>query len=189
MPQREGFHRQVFAVEQYSFARGVDDVEFQVEAQLLAEHVENLAQDAFAFCEGVHSHGASVLVERHGGQQPGQSQEMVAMEVGDEYIGDSGERQAETAQLKLCPFPAVNQHQAAAIGDRLCRWHVAHCRRGGAAAENGDVEIAHLWQRPYWRAEAMAASTSAFSSSPCLSRLMMVPSGPKRIMQGIPEIP
>ena len=62
VPQREGFHRQVFAVEQYSFARGVDDVEFQVEAQLLAEHVENLAQDALAFCEGVHSHGASVLV-------------------------------------------------------------------------------------------------------------------------------
>ncbi len=36
---------------------------------------------------------------------------------------------------------------------------------------------------------AMAASTSARSASSCLSRLMIVPSGPKRIMQGMPVIP
>lgn len=48
--------------------------------------------------------------------------------------------------------------------------------------------MAEISRRIYCRL-ASAASTVARSSSSCLSRLMMVPSGPKRMMHGMPVIP
>lgn len=59
---------------------------------------------------------------------------MVAVEMRDKNITDSGKRQPVTPQLQLCALGAVDEHQFVAVPHRLGTGIVPECRSGGAAA-------------------------------------------------------
>ena len=110
---------------------------------LAAENGHDLSQDAGALIEGVDGEGAAFFVKGKSGQQTGQAEEVVAVEMGYEDMGEARKLEPLTHHLELRALAAIDHEQSIAEVDDLTRRHMADRRRGRAAAENVDLKICH----------------------------------------------
>lgn len=99
-----------------------------------------------------------------------------AHRTGSGYINDRGE------------VVAVNDGGYVLLPDGGAYTIVVMVKDFAGPQADADKLIAEVSRRVYGRL-ANAASTASRSSSSCLSRLMMVPSGPNSMMQGMPVMP
>ena len=103
-------------------------------------------------------------MERHGGEQSRQTEEMVAVEVREKYMVQTAEFQPHAPHLQLGTFTAVDHEQAVAVVYDLRGRLVSKRGHCGSAAQYVDGEFAQC--QLFWL--MWTSSWGKGKESPCL---------------------
>ncbi len=111
----------------------------------MAEKVHHAPEHLRSLGEGMDGDGPADVVQRYCREQPRQTQEVVAVEVGNKDVGNLCKRKAVAAQLQLSALAAVNQHQAPAVVEHLGAGEVSQGGRSRPYSEICHTEITHIF--------------------------------------------
>ena len=139
--KREIFHNHCAVFVEHGRCSRIEYVIAQGVGWLPAHGFHDCLQQFGAFAADMYCDFAFDVVERHCRQQPWQSEKVVAVYVGDEYIPQFCVGYSVAAHLQLCAFAAVDHEQTVVERQHLRTWQVTQGRSCRPASEDSDVEI------------------------------------------------
>ena len=89
-------------------AASVDRIETNLELHPPAKQIHHRAQVALDLFRTVHDQFAGTPQHAERGDQPRQTEAMIAMQMRDENMGETAEADTHPAHLNLCTFPTIN---------------------------------------------------------------------------------
>ena len=141
MEDGEGVDGAALALEDAMEALGeVHLDEIQLVAYMVARQLEGGLDDLLGAFGGHDGHGLGAAAEVHGGEQAGEAEEVVAVEVRDEDGAERLELEVVLAYAVLGAFGAVEQHLETVDVDHLRAAAAAAGGQGGARTEDGDED-------------------------------------------------
>jgi hypothetical protein len=110
-------------------------------AYVVAREVEGGLDDLPGALGSYDGDGLRATAEVHGGEEAGEAEEVVAVEVRDEDGAEALELEVVLAYAVLGAFGAVQQHLESVDVDDLGAATAAPGGQGGARTEDGDEEV------------------------------------------------
>ncbi len=136
--ERPYFHATVF--EDHLVASGIDGLEVEFVADVgekISAHVFHIGLQGG---RAVHREWGGATEQSHGGEKAWQTEDVVAVGMGEEDVCDFLPVEAGTAPSELCAFAAVEHDDLVADVQGLARGQVPGGREGRAAPDNMNVE-------------------------------------------------